>query len=163
MAHSHSGDAQCGSGQRPGIREPQTGQGPNDHAGGSGEVAHADGLRQPQPQGCERDQRGWVGYGSESICNTHCKGLEIGKGQRGDNGTQQQTAIGADWWELESDVGGLVDGLAHELVPGWWDCEPDIGRVATGVKNRVNQLKALGNGQVPLQAAAAWKILMERP
>jgi DNA (cytosine-5)-methyltransferase 1 len=42
---------------------------------------------------------------------------------------------------------------------GWWDAEPDVGRVASGVVSRVDRLKALGNGQVPLQAALAWRIL----
>jgi hypothetical protein len=36
-----------------------------------------------------------------------------------------------------------------------------IPRVATGIKDRVNRLKALGNGQVPLCAAAAWHILTQ--
>ncbi len=43
---------------------------------------------------------------------------------------------------------------------GWWKTEPDVGRVADGVASRVDRLKALGNGQVPLQAALAFKILM---
>ena len=34
-----------------------------------------------------------------------------------------------------------------------------IPRVATGIKDRVNRLKALGNGQVPLVAATAFRIL----
>ena len=34
-----------------------------------------------------------------------------------------------------------------------------IPRVATGVKDRVNRLKALGNGQVPATVALAWQIL----
>jgi DNA (cytosine-5)-methyltransferase 1 len=34
-----------------------------------------------------------------------------------------------------------------------------VGRVANGVANRVDKLKAIGNGQVPLQAATAYKIL----
>jgi DNA (cytosine-5)-methyltransferase 1 len=42
---------------------------------------------------------------------------------------------------------------------GWWQSEPDLGRVADGVAARVDRLKALGNGQVPLQAALAWRIL----
>jgi DNA (cytosine-5)-methyltransferase 1 len=42
---------------------------------------------------------------------------------------------------------------------GWWKSEPDVGRVANGVANRVGKLKALGNGQVPLQAAVAYSIL----
>lgn len=34
-----------------------------------------------------------------------------------------------------------------------------IPRVATGIKDRVNRLKALGNGMVPLCMATAWQIL----
>jgi hypothetical protein len=44
----------------------------------------------------------------------------------------------------------------------WWEIEPDVGRVANGVKNRKHRLKALGNGQVPIQAAVAWSVLMGR-
>jgi DNA (cytosine-5)-methyltransferase 1 len=44
---------------------------------------------------------------------------------------------------------------------GWWETEPNVGRVADGVASRVDRLKAIGNGQVPLCAAAAWKILSE--
>jgi DNA (cytosine-5)-methyltransferase 1 len=41
----------------------------------------------------------------------------------------------------------------------WWEVEPDVGRVANGVDARVDRLKAIGNGQVPLCAAEAWRIL----
>jgi len=34
-----------------------------------------------------------------------------------------------------------------------------ISRVAVGVKNRVDRLKAIGNGQVPAVASLAWEIL----
>ena len=44
----------------------------------------------------------------------------------------------------------------------WWQAEPNVGRVADGVANRVDRLKAIGNGQVPLCAATAWKLLSER-
>lgn len=44
---------------------------------------------------------------------------------------------------------------------GWWETEPELGRLADGVSNRVGQLKGYGNAQVPLQAAVAFKILME--
>jgi len=40
--------------------------------------------------------------------------------------------------------------------------EPHVGRVAHGVAARVDQLRALGNGQVPLVAAEAWRLLCER-
>ena len=41
----------------------------------------------------------------------------------------------------------------------WWAIEPDVGRVANGVAARMDRLKAIGNGQVPLCAATAWRIL----
>ena len=40
-----------------------------------------------------------------------------------------------------------------------WLTEPRLGRVAHGVAHRVDRLKAIGNGQVPLCAATAWRIL----
>ena len=43
--------------------------------------------------------------------------------------------------------------------PSWWQSEPDVGRVADGVAARVDRLKAIGNGQVPLCAASAWRLL----
>jgi DNA (cytosine-5)-methyltransferase 1 len=41
----------------------------------------------------------------------------------------------------------------------WWEAEPNVGRVADGVAARVDRLKAIGNGQVPLCAATAWRLL----
>jgi DNA (cytosine-5)-methyltransferase 1 len=41
----------------------------------------------------------------------------------------------------------------------WWAAEPNVGRVANGVAARVDRLKAIGNGQVPLCAATAWELL----
>lgn len=41
----------------------------------------------------------------------------------------------------------------------WWTTESIVGRVAHGIPNRVGQLKGYGNAQVPLQAAAAWRLL----
>ena len=41
----------------------------------------------------------------------------------------------------------------------WWSTEPNVGRVANGVASRVDRLKAIGNGQVPLVVAQAWEIL----
>ena len=44
---------------------------------------------------------------------------------------------------------------------GWWAIEPDVGRVAHGVANRVDRLRALGNGQVPEVVRTAWNLLNE--
>jgi DNA (cytosine-5)-methyltransferase 1 len=46
--------------------------------------------------------------------------------------------------------------------PSWWQVEPNVDRVANGVAARVDRLKAIGNGQVPLCAATAWRLLKER-
>jgi DNA (cytosine-5)-methyltransferase 1 len=63
-------------------------------------------------------------------------------------------------WELgfaqqEHHSGGSpIDGSGE-----WWSVEPAVGRVAHGVACRVDRLKAIGNGQVPACAAAAWRLL----
>jgi DNA (cytosine-5)-methyltransferase 1 len=63
-------------------------------------------------------------------------------------------------WELgftqqeHNSTGSPIDGSGQ-----WWSVEPAVGRVAHGVANRVDRLKAIGNGQVPLCAASAWQLL----
>lgn len=42
-----------------------------------------------------------------------------------------------------------------------WPAEPDVVRVVYGLANRVDRIRALGNGQVPRVAAAAWRILSD--
>jgi hypothetical protein len=51
--------------------------------------------------------------------------------------------------------------LAHYGQAAWKDgsWEDAIPRVAIGVAARVDRLKAIGNGQVPLCAATAWQLL----
>lgn len=44
---------------------------------------------------------------------------------------------------------------------GWWEVEPNVGRVADRMAFDVDRLKAIGNGQVPAVAAAAWHLLTE--
>ncbi|MGL4573978.1 MAG: DNA cytosine methyltransferase [Burkholderiaceae bacterium] len=45
----------------------------------------------------------------------------------------------------------------------WWQVEPELGRMADGVAHRVDRLRCLGNGQVPLCAATAWRLLVGAP
>jgi len=68
----------------------------------------------------------------------------FGKGNTQDNGTDGQS---------ESRLGRMVDGLSP-----WLD-EPDIPRVATGIKDRVNRLKGLGNSIVPQVALEIFKAI----
>ena len=47
-------------------------------------------------------------------------------------------------WKLKSKLGGMADGLSR-----WVDEPGDIPRVSTGVPNRVQRLRGLGNAIVP--------------
>jgi DNA (cytosine-5)-methyltransferase 1 len=57
---------------------------------------------------------------------------------------------------------GVEQKLGNFGSSSWWEIEPNMGRVADGVAARMDRLKAIGNGQVPLCAATAWKLLKER-
>jgi len=46
--------------------------------------------------------------------------------------------------------------------PAWWATEPGMGRVVDGMANRLDRIRGLGNGQVPLCAAEAWRQLYRR-
>ena len=46
--------------------------------------------------------------------------------------------------------------------PDFWAIEPNVGRVVNGMANRMDRLKAIGNGQVPLCAATAFELLRKR-
>lgn len=62
---------------------------------------------------------------------------------------QVQFGRGCTWWRVDpADARGAF--------------ESGMGRVAYGVASRVDRLKAIGNGQVPLVAATAFQLLKER-
>ena len=55
---------------------------------------------------------------------------------------------------------GTADNASSGIgTPDGWPPEPDVGRMVDGVAFGMDRLKALGNGQVPACAAAAWRIL----
>lgn len=60
---------------------------------------------------------------------------------------------------------GRSTGLHHregsQPAADWWQVEPAVGRVVNGMAHRTHRLKALGNGQVPLQVAVAFTLLAE--
>jgi DNA (cytosine-5)-methyltransferase 1 len=57
---------------------------------------------------------------------------------------------------------GIEQKLGNFGSSSWWEVEPSMGRVANGVAAGMDRLKSIGNGQVPLCAATAWKLLKER-
>jgi len=52
-----------------------------------------------------------------------------------------------------------VEGEGKEKGWGWWEVEPNVDRVVDGMAARVDRLKAIGNGQVPIVAAVAFSQL----
>jgi len=75
-------------------------------------------------------------------------GLRVAMASPGEAGQRRQDSAphGNPW--SEGDPGDPEGGA-----------EPRVGRVADGVARRVDRLKAIGNGQVPLVAATAWRLL----
>jgi len=100
-------------------------------------------------RGTLEDEKGSNNFGNgsqtiterEAIADTKCSGLEGWE----DCGKQEVT------WTRS---GGAPIGDRN-----WWATEPNVGRVAHGVAARMERIKAIGNGQVPLCAATAWRIL----
>jgi len=95
------------------------------------------------------------GNGSQDVANTTGRRLQNGSRlHRGREGAYTTTEAHNDW-AVEPELGRVADGFSC-FVDRYFDTEPDIPRVATGVKNRVDRLKCLGNAIVP---AIAFKII----
>ena len=116
----------------------------NDRANGCSEdMAHSHGLRELQPQGAERTERRWSGDGGQAVADAD---LPHGKGVRRTERSEPQRAEfnkPCPWWRHDP---------ADQAKSG-------VGRMADGIPARVDRLKAIGNGQVPIVAALAWRIL----
>ena len=104
-----------------------------------GQVQHITGQQQCTANACNDGEKGFV-------ADTQCQ-RQQGQGQHEQSSDSTQSR---DWQATESINGGASD---------FWQVEPGLGRVANGIPNRVHRLKGLGNAQVPLQAAAAYRLL----
>lgn len=94
------------------------------------------GKRQQQSKG--EFQEGWGRFSNEGkeISHTYRKQFK-------------------EQWVKKSEESRLT-GLGRG---SWWQTEPTLGRVADGYAGRVDELKGIGNGQVPGVAAAIYQIL----
>jgi DNA (cytosine-5)-methyltransferase 1 len=117
-----------GDSRAPRALHPGEGSGGRDAGGGgvSEAVADADGSREQQSRGPERQERRRVGDGGEDVAYAEHGGLG---------------------WR---DAPGPLLGTSAVVPSGWWGAEPDVGRVANGVPSRVDRLRALGNAVVPV-------------
>ena len=66
---------------------------------------------------------------------------------------------GGEVWQTDNKIGQNAELWRTVAKRSWWTTEPNVGRVANGLAGRVDRLKAIGNGQVPLCAATAWELL----
>jgi len=149
-------------------------------------VAYSDGKRQRQSENktnASRDRgAAWMGINE---CDSGRKFFETCEEMADANGRRCEQRNTPEWSVSELDEGGDVsnttaagleraepardtcaDGCAAKSgqrgrEADWWSVEPNVGRVAHGVANRVDRLKAIGNGQVPQVAARAWELLTE--
>lgn len=160
-----------------GLDDTQAGQGVGTR--NNGVEKGQDQLCQPERTGCLRqedvadtkgsDQQGECdegqGEGEFRGCgrkqydsNSHSKRLEglDREGFKGGRGEQPPRVCKAGiHWSVEPRLGGMVDGFSD------WTYEPDIPRVATGVKNRVDRLRTLGNAVVPQQIYPVLKAIAD--
>jgi len=60
--------------------------------------------------------------------------------------------------QLRSKVDAKV-AVRESVCPSIWTTFPGEPRVVDGVANRVERLRATGNGQIPIVAATAWSLL----
>lgn len=99
---------------------------------------------------CERKERRWIGDCGQCADLPNTDGFPA----QGLEQESQPRQLGRPT-RLHSGAGSARSWYA-------WPAEPDVGRVADGVAARVDRLKALGNGQVPRVAAAAFSMLTGR-
>ncbi|RZG64154.1 DNA cytosine methyltransferase [Acinetobacter bouvetii] len=86
---------------------------------------------------------------SEKVTNLRCDGTEISNTQ------------GVRWKQTRESERSSPKriGWCGQERTRWWSVEPRLGRVADGVAHRVDRLKAIGNGQVPIVAKSAFEYL----
>jgi DNA (cytosine-5)-methyltransferase 1 len=115
------------------------------------------------------------------LANTECMGWEERPSERGEL-VNQETSNQSDYCGETSGEGETIANSERTRLErrkdcgkqevtwtrgggspighaSWWSTEPNVGRVAHGVAARMERIKAIGNGQVPLCAATAWRIL----
>ena len=64
-------------------------------------------------------------------------------------------------WKLRRGINAKAPKLPN-LRAGVWESEPIKSGVADGMADRLDRVKAIGNGQVPIVAATAWSVLIRR-
>lgn len=141
-------------------------------------VAHTAGddcnTRRAEPKGQQR--QAWPADGGNDVADASCgrchrtQGGEVELTRRAETVGTGGNLADPDRQRLEEQHPAAEPdqarqhpwGVAAIGREGWWATEPGVGRVAHGLANRVDRLQALGNGQVPVAAAEAFRRLLAR-
>ena len=112
------------------------------------DVGYSNNIRQLEQKGRKQNKRRWTGNNdSKKICDTSSKRLEKRTGkkmaQKGEKERFKRPVIGNSRMGLP------------------WIKLPGISGMANGVADRMDRIKATGEGQVPRVVEAAWEILGE--
>jgi DNA (cytosine-5)-methyltransferase 1 len=88
-------------------------------------------------------------------------GNDSGAQNMADPTSQRQQGQGQSWFASDpaEKKEGETDRAFAERVGHIWGIKSPLGRVANGVAARVDRLKAIGNGQVPVVAACSFRAL----
>lgn len=139
-------NARCGRRGEPSRRKDQ--QQGRAEVVGAGEVANSNRPRRQWSRPAQPE--GW-----NDEAQPFGAGEEVAEASRA--GLEELNAAG------QSDESGQHPGSPSF----WWSCDPGnepesgVGRVANGVANRVDRLRAIGNGQVPAVVRLAWETLKQ--
>lgn len=102
-----------------------------------------------------RDWQGKSQRGARAPGDALCNALDVTGGQLNPDWVEWLMGWPSGWTAIDETPITFYD----------WSMDPaDIGeipRVATGIKNRPQRLKAIGNGQVPLCFATAWSLMQD--
>nr|WP_096910990.1 DNA cytosine methyltransferase [Acinetobacter colistiniresistens] len=110
------------------------------------DVGNSKSTRWEQARADQRRSEEWIIGTSKELSNA--SGIRL---QR-----QRQSWFACDPAENPE---GQTDRTFYECVGHIWGIKSRLGRVANGVAHRVDRLKAIGNGQVPIVAKSAYRIL----
>lgn len=125
------------------LEEKRANNNSNEFAGDGASLADSDCVREQQPEWCEQKGRGRVGNGGKDMADANCPGLEIDL--KSEDSDEFQAIKRGGWWECDPGEPGAV--------------EPGMGRMAHGIPDRMDQIKALGNAQVPRVVECVWGVL----
>lgn len=112
----------------------------------SAALANTESIGWQQTREDQQSLSEWSSWKGEELSNTSSLRLQ---GQ-GKSWFSSDPAENQEW---------QTDRTFYECVGHIWGIKSRLGRVADGVAHRVDRLKAIGNGQVPIVAKSAFKYL----